>query len=124
MSPYNTDIPLILFVLFLAYLLSNDEADPEGGITPHSWCGTRVTRSANRFQELFVFTNSTANVGKPQHPLPISETAAQTSLRTWASHLRLRLHRGTGPNSPAHVGKSSPSELDESSASKLPRARG
>ena len=36
MFPYNTDIPLILFVLFLAYLLSDDEADPEGGITPHS----------------------------------------------------------------------------------------
>lgn len=63
MFPYKTDRPLILFVLFWAYFLSNDEADPEGGITPHSWCGTRVTGSANRFQELFVFTNSTANVG-------------------------------------------------------------
>ena len=70
MFPYNTGIPLILFVLFWAYFLSNDEADPEGGITPHSWCGTRVTGSANRFQELFVFTNSTENVGNScsKHP--------------------------------------------------------
>lgn len=77
MSPYNTDIPLILFVLFWAYLLSNDEADPEGGITPHSWCGTRVTRSANRFQELFVFTNSSAHVGKSAVPLLICPKEAK-----------------------------------------------